>query len=291
MTVPTELVTRLRALDPTAGDAGPGATAGPAPGSAARDAELLAIVSTEVRRPARRGLRYAARRHVGRAVALLLAVLVAGGGVAYAAGVPDDVRSVFGRMRSGFAPPPNGAPIAAEATLAAAFPLGDGRIVEHWSQEGLYDTCELTRVVGSADAEPPSDVGCTAGRPLTAASGTPTPGAPGVVLHPAVETFPVGSVDTTSDGEPTPAPRRLLVHVRQPGVTAVELRRPGMTDVRADLRAGWALLTVSDDSTVIPPGGSLDLIGSAGRVVSTFDPGAVGHPAGCLYDSLGREVC
>ena len=264
-----DLMDRLRDLDP----------ARPYPGQPTEDgseAELAAILAHPVDRPTRGRLRRALRRHSARTVAGLLALLVIGGGVAYAAGVPDDVRRAF----AGFAAEPRGAaPVPwgdNPARMVASLPLGDGRTVQQWeSDNDLNGTCLYRRVVDPAGTIRDDAAGCQGFYPSGAPAGIrPTPNSGVYFVYQAVE---VTSLQPDMPAHPVPdtlydVPTWYFMHIYAAEVSSIQLVVPGHKAVTATIRGHWAVVrspVTSAQEGTAPM--SLRFLDSGGRVRWTYD--------------------
>lgn len=235
-----DLLDRLRDLDPVR-------TGASHPPAVDDGSELAAILAHPVERPGGGRLRRSLRRHSARTVALLLALLVVGGGVAYAVGVPDDVRRVF----SGIAaqPTPVGAPVPwgdNPASLVASLPMGDGRTVQQWeSDNDLNGTCTYTRVLDTGGV--PKDVGhgCQGAYPSGAPAGVrPTRNPLVHFIYQAVDVTPL-QPDLPASPDPdaiVDVPTWYLMEIYAPEISSIQLVAPGHPPVPATIRGHWAVV-------------------------------------------------
>jgi hypothetical protein len=268
----TDLDTRLRALDPIPDPATLDVS------DATLRAGLVAILAAE---PPTIWTRLRSRTVA--VIAGFVAIFAVGTGIAFAAGIPADVRRAFADE-----PMAPGAPVpwnAHDIRLAATLPLDRGRTLQIWTAvNDLNDgPCTDYQLITPDGRARDRGHGCEGSYPNDAK--------PGVVVHDPALVLEYPSIDLQwFQPDPTPEPLFFAGRIYAAGVTRVVLRIPGRPDraFTLDSTDRWAIVEMpagwgqNDDQ----PGHAL-LYDAAGHLVSTFDLRTFEATPKVFYESDG----
>ncbi len=220
-------------------------------------------------------------------IAGFVAVFAIGTGVAFAAGIPQEVLRVFANE-----PTAPGAPVpwnAHDIRLAATLPLDHGRHLQIWTAvNDLNDgACTDYQVISASGRSRDAGHGCNGSYPTGAKPGaTPTPDPDVFFVYSAMD---LGQFQPDTTMEPV----FYFGRIYDPAVTRAVLRIPGRPDrpFLLDSSGRWGIVEMPKGwaESATPVGQAL-LFDAAGKVVATDDLATLKARPDVKYKADGTVV-